>query len=367
VAYWFAAHNDSTRAMDFARRAVDIEPRYSWAQVALAHALILNKHPLAAERSLRFVRQFSRFPTLDYELAGVLVSVGLYDEAIGELNRSFTLNKGQIETKLAGRWQATAPNFVELLAPERRAAIFQTSGADNEGIAKTLKGLMAFNLAINSANGDSPTDDQVMAAAQEFIGGADVMLPYRQLYVAGKLVKKGLALSNVIPLLDNAGKGIDAAVNVPGATVAVQAEELAEIRAHALAQGGTPDIPDAPTDALQKLMRGRIEDLAGQSLFNQSQPAEAVVRLNRAVSVLPEGTPLWRAALWHLGAAMEATGKSDQALLYYIKSYVTGTPDPVHRAVIENIYKKVNGTLEGLEDKIGPSATAANPTTPSSP
>ena len=31
-----------------------------------------------------------------------------------------------------------------------------------------------------------------------------------------------------------------------------------------------------------------------------------------------------------------------------------GAPDPARRAVIENVYKKVNGTLDGLDDKIGP-------------
>jgi hypothetical protein len=68
--------------------------------------------------------------------------------------------------------------------------------------------------------------------------------------------------------------------------------------------------------------------------------------------------------MWHLGAALEANGKHDQALLYYIKSYVSGPPDPARRSVIETVYKKVNGTLDGLEDKIGPgfAAASASPT-----
>ena len=32
VGYWFAAHNDSTRAIEFAQKAVQIEPRYTWAK-----------------------------------------------------------------------------------------------------------------------------------------------------------------------------------------------------------------------------------------------------------------------------------------------------------------------------------------------
>ena len=93
----------------------------------------------------------------------------------------------------------------------------------------------------------------------------------------------------------------------------------------------------------------------------------AAEHFRRAVSVAPQGTPLSRAVLWHLGSALEATGKNDQALLYYIKYYVSGKPDPVRRAVIENVYKKVNGTLDGLDDKIGPGFSAPSPTpTPNS-
>jgi len=95
-------------------------------------------------------------------------------------------------------------------------------------------------------------------------------------------------------------------------------------------------------------------------LFNLDKPAEAVIRLRRAVVTATEGTPLWRSSMWHLGAALEASGKYDQALLYYIKSYVNGAPDPARRSITEAVYKKVNGTLDGLDDKIGPGFAAAS-------
>jgi len=105
------------------------------------------------------------------------------------------------------------------------------------------------------------------------------------------------------------------------------------------------------------------------AFFKLDKSNEAVLRLRRAVNASPEGTPLWRSSMWHLGAALEANGKPDQALLYYIKSYVAGPPDPARRSVIESIYKKVNGSLDGLEDKIGPgfAAARATPTPSSSP
>ena len=360
AAYWFMAHNDAARGLDLAQKAIAIEPRYSWAEIAMARALVADKRPLQAERALLFVRQFSRFPTLDYEMATVLASIGLYDEAMQELARSFSLKNGEIQTKLAGSVAAHAPSFTELLAPERRAAIFQATGADTEANAKMLKALMAFNAAMDQP---APNEDDLLAIAQDFIKGDDAMRTYRQVYVGSKLVKKGVALSSVVDLMDQATSGVEAALNVPSATVAVQPEELSDARARALAQGGAADVPDAPRAALSGLLRGRIEDLAGLALFNMDKPSDAVTRLRRAVITATEGTPLWRSSMWHLAAALEADGKNDQALLYYIKSYLNGPPDPARRSVIENVYKKVNGTLDGLDDKIGPGfSTSPSPT-----
>lgn len=362
AAYWFIAHDNAARALELAQKAVAIEPRYSWAQIALARALVANRDPLSAERALRFARQYGRFPTLDYELASVLASVGLYDEAVQELGRSFALKDGQIETRLAGRNVARAASFTELLAPERRAAIFQPVAADSEANAKMLKGLLAFANALNTPEGRTPNEDDLLAAAQSFIGGDDAMRTYRQVYVAGRLVKNRVALGSVVELLDKAMTGVETALSVPAATVAVQPDELSEMRARALAQGGTPDVPDAPRFALSGLLRGKIEDLAGLALFYSDKNDEAITRLRRAVSVSVEGTPLRVSSMWHLGSALEANGKNDQALLYYIKSYLAGTPDPARRAVIESVYKKVNGTLDGLDDKIGPGFATASPT-----
>jgi len=366
TAYWFLAHNDQTRGLDLAQKAVALEPRYSWGQIALARAAVADKRSSLAERGLRFARQYSRFPTLDYELASMLASVGLYDEALVELKRSFSLKNGEIETKLAGRFAAHAGTFTELLATERRAAIFQKTGADTDANAAMLKGLLAFDAALNQS---SIAEDDLTAVARQFITGDDAMRTYRLVYVAGKFLKKEVALSAVIDLMDQATSGVEAALSVPAATIAVQAEELGDLRAAAVARGQTPEIPEAPRTALSGILRGRIEDLAGVALFRMDKPAEAVTRLRRAVTSATEGTPLWRSALWHLGAALDATGKSDQALLYYIKSYVHGAPDAALRAIIETVYKKVNGTLDGLDDKIGAAAasSSAAPTPAPSP
>jgi uncharacterized membrane protein YgcG/tetratricopeptide (TPR) repeat protein len=362
AAYWFLAHDDPARGLDLAQKAVALEPRYAWAQIALARGLIANNHPQDGERSLRFVRQFGRFPTVDYELANLLAALGLFDDAAAELAHSFSVKGGQIETMLAGRQAARAASFTELIAPERRAVLFQPKPADTDANAKMLKALLALTTALNQPAGSVANEDELMAIAKDFTDGNDVMRTFRLIYVAEKFLRKGVALSSVIDLMDQATSGIEAALNAPNATLAIQPDEYSDIRARALAQGGTPKIPEAPRAALAGLLRGRVEDLAGQALFKMDKANEALAHLRRAVSAAPEGTPLWRAAMWHLGGALEATGKNDQALLYYIKAYVTGAPDLARRSVIENVYKKVNGSLDGLDDKIGPGAGAVTAT-----
>jgi tetratricopeptide (TPR) repeat protein len=284
--------------------------------------------------------------------------MGLFDEAVGELSRSFTLTNGDIETKLAGRTAARAAGFTELLARERQASIFQPTAADTDANARMLKALMVFTEAINPPPGQAINEAQVVAAGQEFAGGEDAMRAFRQMYVASRLLKKRMAMPTVIELSQAAMHGVEAALDTGAPTVAVQADDLKEIRASAIAVGGTPSVDEAPRSALSALLRGHIEDLIGWALFNQEKKEEAVTHLRLAVGVLPERTPTWRDALWHLGAALEAEGKNEQALLYYMKNYVTGVPDPIHRAIIEALYRKVNGSLDGLDEKIGPSPFA---------
>jgi hypothetical protein len=88
--------------------------------------------------------------------------------------------------------------------------------------------------------------------------------------------------------------------------------------------------------------------------------------LQSATKILPEGTPSWRTALWHLGAALEQTDQKAEALNAYIKSYVSGDPDPLRRKLIEQLYVKVNGSLDGLDQRLSGTPTAAPVSTPTS-
>ncbi len=361
TAYWLTANNNHEKAMDLALKATAIESRYTWAQIALARALVGLNRPLEAERAMRFGRQYGKFPTMTYELASVLSSMGLYEEAAEVLRESFSIKDDQIQTYLAGHLLASETGFLELLAPERRASIYQKTAADTPANAKTLKALMAFNAAISAEK----VDESVAATtAREFASGTDSMRAFRQLYAASRLLRRNVAMTTVLELAGEARKATDEALKIPTATMAVQADEFTALRARAIAGGNVPDVAEAPADVLAKILKGRIEDLIGWALLDQGKHEEAIAHLKQAAETLPAGTPSWRTALWHLGAALEQTDQKQEALDYYIKSFNAGDPDPIRRSVIEQLYKKINGSLDGIEQRISgvaPIATSSEP------
>lgn len=368
AAYWLAAHGNSEKAFELARKAVAIEPRYTWAQIALVRSLLGLKRPLDAERAMRFVRQYGKFPTLTYELANVLSSMGLYEEAAEVLRESFAIKDGQIQANLAGHLPASAPGFLELLAPERRAGIYQTTSADSAANARIMKALLAFSVATTPVReGNKGNEELAVAAAQEFAAGADSMRAFRQLYAASRLLRNGIGISAALALAADARKASDDALNVSVLTIAVQADEFRELRAHSIASGNVPDIAEAPPDVLASILKGRIEDLAGWALFNQEKYPEAISHLKQAAEVLPAGTPSWRSALWHLGVALEQSDQKEQALDYYIRSYNGGEGDPIRRSVIEQLYRRINGSLDGFDTRIGASLPSSTPPASAAP
>jgi tetratricopeptide (TPR) repeat protein len=354
TAYWFASHDNYQKAFDLAKQAIAIEPRYTWAQIALVRSLIGLNRNIGAERAMRYARQFGKFPTLNYELANVVASMGFFDEAVEILHESFSFKDGEVETFLAGRIPARNKDFMTLLGPERRASLYQPTAADSAANSKMLASLLAFDTVLSQRDGDKIDETIASTAAREFASGEDGMKAYRQMYAASRLVKAGVALTTALELVDASKQGLEVALRAPVATTAAQADEFRSLRAQAIAAGTIPDIAEAPRSALSNIMRGRMEDLTGWILFNQDKYPEAIEHLKQASSVLPNGTPAWRNTLWHLGVVLEQTGRNDEALESYIQSYNAGERDAVRRSVIERVYRKVKGSADGLEDRVGP-------------
>jgi tetratricopeptide (TPR) repeat protein len=349
VGYWYAAHNNSEKAVEFASRAVTLEPRFVWGQIALARGL--QKRPLDAERTLLYSQQFGNFPTLLYELAAARVQAGFYEEAVNELRKGFIITPdGLIGTQLGNRVPNLGKNFIELLSLERRVAILQPLAADSLENADRLKGLLNFLQKLNAAE---PIENEINLAADEFIKGNDAAKTHRQLYIASRLLQKNIALAKVLELTQAAMSGVDSASVMPNASVAVLADELFSSRQIAFSNGGTVNVPDLPKQTLSSILRGRIEEITGWTFYLQQKYPEAIVRLKRAVGIFPDKSIWFRNAQWKLAAAFEGNGESKEALDLYIKSYKTSEPTFSRYTTIELLYQKINGNTDGLKDLIG--------------
>ena len=350
AAYWYAAHENGGRAVELASAAVKIEPRYVWAQIALARGFMQQKRPLDAERVLLAARQYGNFPTLNYELAAARLQAGFFREAAETLATDFKIENNLITAKLGGRVVRQSNDFIELLAPERRAGIFEPIAADNAENAARMKSLLDFKQKLSAANADETVISQ---SADAFIEGDDRMKLHRQLFVARQLLEQKKDSPKISEIAQSAVGKADAALDVPNAAAAVLADALYDSRAVAASRNEVVVVPEVPRPTLSAILRGEIEEIAGWSAYQQNKTDEAVVHLKRAVSVLPEKSSYWRSSMWRLGASLEAAGKDGEALDAYLKSYPIDAPSAAKYLIIEALYKKINGSGDGLEAKIG--------------
>lgn len=348
ASYWYAAHNNGPRAIETARQVLTFEPRYAWTYIALARGLVLTGDPLSAEIMLLTARQYGNFPTLEYELAATRMAAGFYKEAAEGLRKSFDFENGVLKTKLGGRILAESEDFIDLLSLERRASIFQYTSADNSRDSLKLKELLNLSQRIDSDEADS----SVETAADEFISGDDKMKMHRQLFVANALLDKRKALPKVLEITKDAVFGVEKALDVTTASAAILADELYDSRKLAAARGQSIIVPDIPRQTLSKIVRGKIEEIAGWTLYQQEKTDEAILRLKIANTVLPKDSTWSRSTQWKLGTILEAQGKDSEALDAYLNGYSPEHDGSVRKIVVENLYMKLNGSLDGLEEKL---------------
>ncbi len=350
--YWYAAHGDAEKAIEYGRMATQAEPRYVWGHIALARGLLAKGQPIEAETTLIRARKFGDFPTLNYEIAEVRLAMGFYREAVEELRRNFSLANGKLRANLGRRIQRQEDDFEKLLSPERQASIFQPRSADSNDAARRLKTLLELDQELSA---QSPDEAAAARLAAELVAGDDKMRFFRKIYAADMLSSKKIALAKADELVRSAVADTDAALEAPAAAPAVIASELYPSRALAFSRDEFIIMPQVPRSTLSAIVRGRIEEIGGWTLYQEGKYPEAVTRLRRAVSVMPDKSAWWRASMWKLGSAYQAEGKETEALDSYIKSYVTDKPDYAKYLTIETLYEKVNGSSEGLETKIGKS------------
>src|SRR5262249_40016574 len=96
--------------------------------------------------------------------------------------------------------------------------------------------------------------------------------------------------------------------------------------------------------------------------YKANKGQEAIAALSESVKAygsLPEG----KRALWRLATVKETEGELKEALDLYFAGYEAPAPGSeidVNRAVIEAVYRKVNGSLDGLNKRLGVSDTSSS-------
>jgi hypothetical protein len=196
---------------------------------------------------------------------------------------------------------------------------------------------------------ESSADGVLEQAATAFIEAEGQRRAFRALYVAQRLAQMGKA---------------------PALTQKLTEQVLGLAETATVAEGSLLEYPNYDREGRLKILRGRALDARGWSLFQQQRHREAITVLSEAVNAygdLPEG----KLVQWRLATVKETAGEEREALNLYLAAYVQ-PDDPavtdVKRTVIEVLYRKLNGSLNGLDEKIGkPLASAITVSTENAP
>jgi tetratricopeptide (TPR) repeat protein len=349
LALLYLQRNKIKEAEEAAAAAVTIEPRYSWARIAAAELAIAGGRDFEAESHLLAALRFGNFPTLYFTLGKLYLSVEDFDGALEQFAKAFVVTAdGKLKARLGGQTDAEADGLEALLARERRAAVFialPTTSEEDYQIAESLMHLDAAVRGVVTRDNLRPSrrpgtpgkaSSPVERAAVNFIEASGARRPFRALYASQRLTRAGRDLAFAARIAGD---------QIPVAEAAVEAD------------GSLKDYPNFDLDGRRRIFIGRLQDARGWALFKEGHNNEAIASLTAAVKAygdLPEG----RQAMWHLATARETAGDLEAALNLYITAYEPPSPinpsTDVNRAVIEALYRKVHGSLEGLEAKIGP-------------
>jgi len=383
LAYFYATRRKAVVARPLIERAAQIEPRYIWMHITKAAIDSLEGKYGDALSTLIAAQAHGSFPTLTFELARALMALDGYDQALEIFGKSFNVNEDdEFETTLAGAVQARSPRLDLLLERERKASLSlseQPATSLQYRLAEAL-GRMDHYLKIamaarkkeqdaeskrrarGKANKSHPASDDLQNATRprralgstgmELSAGNDSALPgvpellrevnlfttlddgrqaFRMIWVARKLTDTGIAL--------------------------VAAEQLAR-RAISVADAATEpagsmrDAPLLDREGRRGVFLGRAYDALGWAQFKNGDARGAAGALAKSVEAYPPSGER-KTAIWHLAVATEEIGNERRALDLYIASYDPDVPTSgARRARIEALYKKLNGSLAGLDEKL---------------
>ena len=356
LAMSYLARGKTGKARLAAEAALVAEPRFSWARVAAAEVDLAEGKYFESERNMIAAMKYADFPTLHFMLGKIYLAVEDFEGALAEFNKAFSLKADKFQTRLGGAVDVKAATVAELLAPERQASLFQAEPITNEIEFKLAENLVRFEDAMRSARqsssallsailinqkADKAAAVNLQKLTEDFVETEGSRKPFRWLYAAERLTQTGQALETALQLTAQA---LDAAETVTAP------------------DGSLRDYPNYDRDGRLRVFRGRTLTLRGRALAKLGRTQEAVTTLEQAVDSYGS-TPERKQAQWQLALAKESAGQTKEALDLYITAYEppdkTSVGSDLNRAVIESLYRKVNGSLDGLNERIGKSRETA--------
>jgi hypothetical protein len=116
--------------------------------------------------------------------------------------------------------------------------------------------------------------------------------------------------------------------------------------------GSMRDAPRLDRAGRRAMFLGRAYDALGWAQFKKGNTRGALDNLIKSVDVYPTSLDR-KTAIWHLAVATQQIGDDKRALDLYIASYDPDLPvAAARRAQIEALYRKLHGSLAGLDEKL---------------
>ena len=386
LCFFYVSRKKAMLARPLVEQAVHIEPRYAWAFIAKAETDTVEGKFGDALATLIGAQAHAGFATLTFELAKAFMALDGYDQATEVMGKAFSVNSdGEFETMLGGAIKARSLRLDLLLERERQAALFLSYDPTTTFQYKLTEAIARIDhyakIALaarkpaqqaasrkrarpGQAKSEPAEDDETKSATRprratalssltsELSAGRDANLPGM-----AELLR---AITAFTTLDDGrqAFRMVWVARKLTEADLALDAAELLARRAIAIAAtatepaGSMRDAPRLDREGRRAMFAGRAYDALGWAQFKKGNTRGALESLIKAVDVYPNSLDR-KAAIWHLAVATQEAGDDRHALELYIASYEPESPTAVvRRSQIEALYKRLNGSLSGLEQKL---------------
>ncbi|MBK9314914.1 MAG: tetratricopeptide repeat protein [Acidobacteria bacterium] len=351
LAFLYLQRNNLLQARKAAEAALLIEPRYAWARIATAEVDLAEGKFFDAERNLLAARPYASFPSLNFTFGKLYLAVEDFNGAIEQFATAFQFSPTMgFTTRLGGSMDVEAGNLADLLAREHRAAIYLAESPTKAESFRIAESLVRFDVRLRLLReqiftAQRPATRQQLEEldkeAMDFIEIENLRRSFRSLYIAQRLALAGVSTGTATELADIALGLADIAVGP---------------------EGSIRDYPNYDFQGRLNIFRGRALDAKGWALFKSGRNEEAVDVLSQAVAAYGSHVE-GKKALWHLATARETLGATSEALNLYIAGYEPPSEkssSDIGRAVIEVLYRKVNGSLDGLEQRLSMREATSN-------